>query len=228
MPGRHRARPPSEDASGSAPVALIDVVARRGGKPVAPTAPPAGPAGEEKPRPDRPRRRAGRLRRAAPPEDPDDAAAAEQVALRLLARANHSRVLLHAKLVRRGFSEAAAATAGARAEQAGYLDDRAFAEALVRRRTTQSRWGRALVARELSAKGIDDDEIARALGSVDETAGDERARALALARARVRGASPTTYDALVARVGPYLQRRGYAASVIRSVCRAVWAEQHSQ
>ncbi len=129
--------------------------------------------------------------------------------------------------MRRGFSEAAAATACTRAQQAGYLDDRAFAEALVRRRTTRSRWGRGLVARELAAKGIDEDDAAQALRSADETAGDETARALALARARVRGARPATYDALVARVGPYLQRRGYAAGVIRTVCRALWTELHS-
>jgi regulatory protein len=142
----------------------------------------------------------------------------------LLARTNHSQALLRAKLIRRGFSESTAAGATERAARAGFLDDRAFAEALVQRRTQRSHWGRGLVARELAAKGIDDGEIERALTPAEGAEGDELARALRLAGQRMRGVETTDYDTVVTRVGPYLQRRGYAPGIIRRVCRQLLTE----
>ncbi len=155
---------------------------------------------------------------------PDDADAAERVALRLLARANHTAALLRAKIRRRGFTEAAAAEATERAARAGYLDERAFAEALVRRRTERSRWGRGLIARELAAKGVEEIEIEHVLAGLKDDREGELERALALARQRIGRASPRDYPALLARIGPYLQRRGHSPGVIRAVGRQLWNE----
>jgi regulatory protein len=209
---RPRREGPAEAAARALPLSLAEITPTRTGR--------ARPAATTSAATPLARRRGAR---PAPP-DPDDAAAADQVALRLLARTNHSQALLRAKLIRRGFSESAAAGATERAARAGFLDDRAFAEALVERRTQRSHWGRGLVARELAAKGIDDTEIERVLTPADGDEGEELGRALHLAAQRMRGVEATDYEAVVARVGPYLQRRGYAPGIIRRVCRHLLTE----
>jgi len=168
-----------------------------------------------------------RARPGGVPVPPDDADAAGRVALRLLARANHTAAMLRAKLLRRGFTEATAEEATRRAVGAGYLDERAFSEALVRRRTERSRWGRSLIARELAAKGVEEAEIERALAHLHQDREGERERALAQARQRIGSQRPADYPGLVARIGPYLQGRGYSSGLIRNVIRRLW-EEHQQ
>lgn len=209
---RPRREGPAGAAAQALPLSLTEITPTRGGRARPATTAPAATA---------PVRRRG-ARPTLP--DPDDAAAADRVALRLLARTNHSQALLRAKLTRRGFSEAAAAGATERAARAGFLDDHAFAEALVERRTQGSHWGRGLVARELAAKGIDEVEIERVLTPADGDEGEEPVRALRLAIQRMRGMEATDYEAVVTRVGPYLQRRGYAPGIIRRVCRQLLTE----
>jgi len=139
--------------------------------------------------------------------------------LRLLARRAHSRLELRQKLQRRGYAPADVEAALGRLAELGYVDDRAFARGLVRRRSGV-RGPRAL-AGELSARGIDRAGIAEALEGVDEEA--ELAAATRLAE-RMYSESPLPgYKEVLDRVGSKLMRRGFSAGVVRAACRAVLA-----
>lgn len=88
-------------------------------------------------------------------------------------------------------------------EGLGYLDDAAFARALVARRA--GRRGQALIAAELSARGVPRAVAERVLG--------ELSRAEQVAAARQLAARPTSADRR--RLAGRLQRRGFAADVVR-------------
>jgi regulatory protein len=121
-------------------------------------------------------------------------------------------------LVRAGYEPDAVEAALARLEKRGYLNDREYAMALVRRRSTER--GRSLIAQELRAKGIGGEDIAVVLKEDD--AGDERANALALGRRLVR-------QGIVDRgkVGARLARRGFSGSLVSSVLSELTREVHS-
>lgn len=112
---------------------------------------------------------------------------------------------LRRKLARRGCDPLAIEGALRRLRELGYCNDSEYASALVARRS-HSR-GRALIARELAAKGIDRPLAAAALLAIDEET--ERIGALRLAE-RWRSLPS---DRLAAR----LQRRGFSLETIAVV-----------
>jgi regulatory protein len=75
-------------------------------------------------------------------------------ALRLLARAPHTRKGLARKLSARGYGAAAVRYALERMAELGYLDDRAFAEAWMRSRLSAGRDGGTALYRGLLARGV--------------------------------------------------------------------------
>jgi len=79
-----------------------------------------------------------RPRRAASPAavHPDSPDAAYTAAIKKLARQPQSRAALAHKLERQGYTLDAVGVALDRAQADGYLDDRAYAESLVRRRSS--------------------------------------------------------------------------------------------
>lgn len=133
-----------------------------------------------------------------------------ETALGLLTRRPHSEAELRRKLARRGCPADEVERAVVRARGLGYLDDAAFASVLagVRARTR----GPALIARELSAKGVERSVVRAALGAVRREDVVASARRLA-ARATAAGAARQV-------VAARLLRRGFPADVIREALGA--------
>jgi regulatory protein len=164
-----------------------------------------------------------RAPRAAAVEDPDDAGAAEEVALRILTGAAQPAATLQRRLRQRGFSATAARTAVDRCRRRGYVDDAALAASLTARMRRAGR-GTARIAAELRRRGVAAEIVESALGPVEER-GDEAAalevgRKLLdreLARARDDGGARR-------RLAGALQRRGFAAGVIAHTLRVLAEE----
>ena len=155
-------------------------------------------------------------RRATPTaRDPESAQVAYTEAIKRLARQPQSRAALRQRLLRLGYVEAAVDAALDRAEGDGYLNDREYAAALVRRRTRGR--GHALIAQELRAKGIEEATAGPALETVD--AAVEAEQALALGRSLVSSRRLADSQALAAYIGPRLSRRGFGSGLVYRVCR---------
>lgn len=167
--------------------------------------------------------RPGRPRRSPPPaatRDPDSAEAAYAEAVKRLARQPQSRAALGEKLARAGFAEEAVRAALDRAQADGYLNDREYAAALVRRRAPNR--GHALIAQELRARGVDDSAAEPALAQVDPEA--ELERALSMGRRLLAQKRPADADALLNYLAPRLARRGFSSGLAYKVCRRLAAE----
>lgn len=130
----------------------------------------------------------------------------------------HSNLELQRKLKRRGYGEDEVAGAVGRMTALGYLDDRAFAEGHVRRRS-QGR-GPLALASELAARGVDRRAADAALGTFDHAA--QVAAATTLARRLAGHKRPAGYRELLDSVGAKLLRRGFSMGVAQEACRAVW------
>lgn len=144
--------------------------------------------------------------------------------MRLLARRAHSRAELRQKLARRGYEEVEVGSAMARLAEMGYLDDAAFAQGLVRRRSATR--GSLAVAAELTAKGIDRQGTAEALAELD--AERQLASATLLAERMCPRGAEIGYREMLDRVGVKLQRRGFPVGIARAACRAVLAERQGR
>jgi regulatory protein len=153
--------------------------------------------------------------------DPDDADEAEEAALRILGGAAQSAQALRAKLRRRGFSAKASARAVQRCRERGYIDDGALAESLAAR-LQRTGHGRARVAAELRARGIDADAAAALLDGL--AAGDDE-RALEVGRRLLaRELQRDDTDGARRRIAGALQRRGFSAGVIATTLRRLGDE----
>ena len=140
-------------------------------------------------------------------------------ALRYLAGRSHSRLELRRKLVRKRYAADEVEAALERLVDLGYLDDAAFARAVVRRRSASR--GPAALAAELASKGIGREGVAEALAGLDAEA--QLAAATALAE-RLYAQKPVAgYGEMLDRIGAKLIRRGYSGTVVREACRAVLA-----
>ncbi|MBJ7609692.1 MAG: regulatory protein RecX [Candidatus Dormibacteraeota bacterium] len=168
---------------------------------------------------------AGPRERPAPPDDPGSAAAAAEVAVRILGGAAQSAAGLTRRLRQRGFTEQAAAEATAAMRGYGYLNDAAFANSIAARRQRTGH-GRMHVGAELRARGLEPDAIAATLAAVDTDA--ERAAALELGRRFADRASRDIADRQGRqRLGGALQRRGFDSDTVGWVLRELDGERHS-
>lgn len=159
-------------------------------------------------------RPAGRSSREAQP-----ASSALDSGLRLLSRRAHSRVELKRKLGRRGYSADETEAALVRLAEIGYLDDRSFAEGLVRRRGAVR--GPLALSAELFARGVDRAEADAAVAGFDPDA--QLASATLLAE-RLYATRPVEgYREMLDSIGSKLMRRGFSPTVVRAACRAVLA-----
>ena len=151
--------------------------------------------------------------RAQPPAaNPDDGEAAFEKAVRVLNAASQTADGLTRKLRRAGYSAGAAAQAVARATSLGYVDDRAYAQALVERRLRMGR-GRGLIGQELAHKGLEDAVVGEALQGVD--AGTELAAATSLAIKLLRRHRAEADDRARQKVLAGLARRGFSSALAR-------------
>ena len=119
---------------------------------------------------------------------------------------------MRTRLMRKGFTAAEIEQIMQRVEQAGEVNDARFATQWVETQTTfRPRGARALVS-ELRRRGLDAETIAAATAGVDELAA---ARTAAAGRMRRLAALPAA--AVRRKLGDFLQRRGFAYDVVRSV-----------
>ena len=104
-------------------------------------------------------------------------ASALDYAMRLLARRDHTRRELLARLSGKGFLPAESEEAVARLVAWGYLDERAIARRWVEESQTRRPRGRALVAEELEARGIPEEIVREALSHYPPVREEKVARA---------------------------------------------------
>jgi regulatory protein len=136
--------------------------------------------------------------------------------LRLLGRRAHSRVELSRKLGRRGYPADETEAALVRLAELGYLDDRSFAEGLVRRRGAIR--GPLALSAELAARGVDRALADGALAGFDAEA--QLAAATHLAERLYARKPQAGYREMLNAIGSKLMRRGFSANVVRAACRA--------
>jgi regulatory protein len=129
----------------------------------------------------------------------------------------HSRVELLRKLGRRGYTSEEIEAAMVRLHELGYLNDRSFAEGLVRYRSA-SRGPRALLA-ELAKRGVDRAQADAAVAGFDADA--QLASATVLAERLYARRAPSSYREMLDSVGAKLMRRGFSATTVRAACRTV-------
>lgn len=157
--------------------------------------------------------------------DPHNSDAAVEKALRVLNAASQTRSGLAQKLKRAGFSPVATEAACVRVEAMGYVDDRAFAQALLGKRQRQGR-GVRVIASELRHKGLDPDLVDDVVGEVD--AEEELRRAVELAERLWQRREDEPLVRRREHVAGALLRRGYPTWVVRkAVERAAEGEQRS-
>lgn len=137
-----------------------------------------------------------------------------QRALTLLVRREHSRKELTRKLVTRGLDPVEVDEAVAKLADAGWQDDRRFAESLVRNRVSGG-YGPIHIRAELGTHGLDSDAVAAALDSFE---GDWVENARDLVRRRF-GESAADDLARRRKATDLLMRRGFPGDVIRAATR---------
>lgn len=140
-------------------------------------------------------------------------------ALRLLSVRSRSRAELRIRLVRAGYEPLEIEETIADLEAVGLVDDERFARELAASRHRKG-FGRRAGLAALRSSGVDR-HLAEQV--VEELApGDEEARALEVARARLsrlRNLDPATARR---RLLDYLLRRGYAGDAARAACRRLF------
>ena len=144
-----------------------------------------------------------------------------QRALSLLTRREHSKRELARKLLVRGVPASEASEAIARLADAGWQDDRRFAESLVRSRADAG-YGPAFIRAELGTHGLGADAVAAALAAYE---GDWTANARGLVRRRC-GPSGPMDPAARRKAGELLVRRGFRMEQVRAVLGddGVWSD----
>ncbi len=134
------------------------------------------------------------------------------MALRLLARREHGRVELIAKLERRGIPAAQAEATAKRLEDEGLLSEQRFIEQMVQIRLRRG-YGPLRIRADLRSHGIDSG-VMEPLDSIEE---DEWIRRAAAARQRHFSDTLPNDSRAWARQARFLERRGYSAAQIARV-----------
>ena len=136
--------------------------------------------------------------------------------LRLLSFRPRTRAELRQRLLRRGFSEDLVSQVLARAEEAGLVDDRAFARLYAEERLATRPRPRRLVAAELRAKGVEARlAVEAARTALPELSEEELARR-ALAEKKSRWEELPKPVAL-RRAYAFLLRRGFSPDLSRRI-----------
>lgn len=148
---------------------------------------------------------------------------ARAICLRLLSGAPRTRSQLAGSLRRREVPEEAIAAVLDRFEEAGLVDDAAFADAWVESRHHGRGLARRALARELRSRGVAPAVVEEAVEQLDSGREEDTARALVERKLRAtRGLRPETR---VRRLAGMLARKGYAEGMaLRVVREALEAE----
>lgn len=147
-----------------------------------------------------------------------DEVAAYDRALGMLAARGRSSRDLRIRLVRAGVAPAHAEAAVARLQEAGLLDDAAYARQVARSRVNARGDSRRRVSQALAKAGVSRDTADGAVAEVfEEEAVDETALVEAAARKRLRTLGDLDPAVRRRRLYGYLARRGHDGAAIRSV-----------
>jgi len=147
-----------------------------------------------------------------------DVPAARLAAADLLSRRAWTERELATRLRRRGAPLEVAAEVVGDLIARGYLDDAAFARQWIETRSARG-YGATRLRSELRARGVAPPLIDHALTPLVADRALDTARSVALRRLSVlRRGDP---ERIAHRLGDYLKRRGYSASVVRRVVRDV-------
>ena len=147
--------------------------------------------------------------------------AAMAAALRLIGQRARSVAELRTRLLRRDYPPAIVERVIARLKELRYLDDAAFAQRWIETRQRTSPRGAALLQRELRQHGIAGPVAEQAVASA---AGDAYAQAHRAAAPRLARLAHADFEAFARRLGGFLTRRGFPASVVYAVVRDLWQE----
>jgi regulatory protein len=156
-------------------------------------------------------------RRRAPSDPPADSssAAIRAAALRLLGRRDYTRTELRSKLTTRGYPGDVVEDVLARLVEERLVDDGRAAAAHVRTASHVKGRGRQRIARELTARGIDESLAADALAQISPE--DERAVLRRILERTPLPPHPTPADRR--RVFQRLVRRGFSIDLVAKVLR---------
>jgi regulatory protein len=158
---------------------------------------------------------AGEGARSGPEKDPVEQARA--VCLRLLTGTPRTRQQLADALRKREIPEEAAEEVLSRFEEAGLIDDIAFADAWVESRHHSRGLARRALARELRSKGVDAQVVEEAVGQLDPEREEETARALV--ERKLRSTRGIDREKRIRRLAGMLARKGYGEGLALRVVR---------
>lgn len=150
----------------------------------------------------------------------DENKKARDAALRLLGLCDRSKRELKERLLRKGYSEAAADDVAGEMESLGYIDDRRYAERFASDAVNRRNAGPQMIFSELQKKGIARDIIDDVLVKVSNDFAESDIARRALDRRLRKGGVPRDRDE-IRRLSDYLRRRGFAYDIIRDVLKGI-------
>jgi regulatory protein len=153
----------------------------------------------------------------------DEREEAYQKALHFLRFRPRSVQEVRQNLQKHGLSSALIEETLQRLQEAGWLDDRAFARAWVENRVTFRPRAPAVLQMELRRKGIAEEIIDEVLHEMT----DAGSLALEAARRQARRLHGLAQGEFYRKLGSFLARRGFSYALIPSVCAQVWDELHA-
>lgn len=164
----------------------------------------------------RARRRRTRDRGAAPStlSFPEQINLAREAALRLLSVRERSAAELRMRLTQKGFSPEPIDEVLTRLRETGLQDDRRFAESYASNAGEMRGYSARRIQNDLRGKGVGP-ELAAAVAAVRPEDEEERAREVAMRKARTMGVLPR--EVMARRLMGLLARRGYAPGICHRV-----------
>jgi regulatory protein len=143
-----------------------------------------------------------------------------QKALHFLSYRPRSSAEVRQNLVKRGIAEALVEVTLTRLQNAGLVNDEAFAREWVENRNTFRPSGKPALRMELRRKGLSEEIVQ----SILDTQVDEPVLALAAARKYARRLSGLEWAEFRQKLGGFLGRRGFSYTTLASVVSEVWKE----
>jgi regulatory protein len=149
----------------------------------------------------------------------DEGEVTYQKALHFLSYRPRSTMEVRQNLLHRGISEPLVDVTMDRLQEAGLVNDEAFARAWVENRNTFRPRGKPALRMELRRKGLNDEVIQSVLGALQEDN-----LALEAARKYVRRLTGLEWPEFRQKLGGFLTRRGFSYATIAPVVSEVWKE----
>ena len=156
-------------------------------------------------------------------QDQDEVTRAVDRAVRFLSYRPRSTAEVRRNLADKKIDDAVIDAAIERLNKLGYLDDRSFAAFWVENRGQFKPLSRRALRYELHQKGVSESIIKNALDDLDEMQAAYRA-----AQNQARRYKGKTHDEFRAKLGAFLQRRGFHYDVIRDIVEQLIADIESE